>query len=67
MAPLFFNNYAFMYLTVAGLAVRLPEPNPFLWMGMAAVGGGALIAGTIGIGKLMAPAATAGHASPSAG
>jgi hypothetical protein len=57
MAPLLFNNYAFMYLTVTGLAVRLPEPNPFLWMAIAAVGGGALIAGTIGIGKLMQPRA----------
>ena len=42
-----------MYLTVTGLAVQLPNPNPFLWMGLTAVGGGLLIAGVVGIGKLM--------------
>jgi hypothetical protein len=59
MAPLFFNNYAFMYLTVTGLAVQLPQPNPYLWMAVAGVGGGLLIAGVVGIGKLMAPPAAA--------
>ena len=53
MAPMFFNNYAFMYLTVTGLAMHLPEPSPYLWMAMAGIGGGALIAGVVGIGKLM--------------
>ena len=38
MLPLVFNNYAFMYLTVTGLAVHLPEPQPFLWMAVAARG-----------------------------
>ncbi len=54
MAPMFFNNYAFMYLTVTGLAMLLPQPNPYLWMAVAGPGGGLLIAGVIGIGKLMA-------------
>jgi hypothetical protein len=59
MAPMFFNNTAFMYLTVTGIAVKLPEPNPFLWMAMAAVGGGLLIGGVVAIGKLMQPRAAA--------
>jgi hypothetical protein len=53
MVPLLFNNYAFLYFTVTGLAVQLPNPNPFLWMGIALVGGAVLIAGVVGIGKLM--------------
>ena len=57
LVPLLFNNYAFMYLTVTGVAVQAPEPNPYLWMAVAAVGGALLIAGVIGIGKLMAPPA----------
>jgi hypothetical protein len=48
-----------MYLTVTGLAVQLPQPNPYLWMAVAGVGGGLLIAGVVGIGKLMAPPAAA--------
>ena len=58
MAPMFFNNYAFMYLTVTGLAMHLPQPNPFLWMAIAGIGGGALIAGVVGIVKLMARSAS---------
>jgi hypothetical protein len=53
MAPMFFNNYAFMYLTVAGLAVSFPGADPYLWMLMTGVGGALLIAGVVGIGKLM--------------
>ena len=58
MAPMFFNNYAFMYLTVTGLAMYLPQPNPYLWMAVAGIGGGALIAGVVGIVKLMAHSAS---------
>jgi len=50
MAPMFFNNYAFMSLTVTGLAMQLPQPDPYQWMAVAGVGG---------IGKLMSPPATA--------
>ena len=58
MVPLLFNNFAFMYLTVTGIAVLLPEPNPYLWMAITGIGGALLIAGVIGIGKLMSlPAA----------
>jgi Protein of unknown function (DUF1097) len=53
MLPALFNNYAFMYLTVTGLAVQLPNPNPFLLMAVAAVGGAILIGGVIGIGRIM--------------
>lgn len=54
MVPLLFNNFAFMYLTVTGVAVQLPEPNPYLWMAITGIGGAILIAGVVGIGKLMA-------------
>ncbi|MFI5307598.1 MAG: hypothetical protein ACHQ53_09615 [Polyangiales bacterium] len=63
--PMFFNNYAFMYLTVTGIAVRLPNPNPFLWMAIAAVGGAFLIASVVGIGKLMQPRADVKQVAPS--
>lgn len=53
MVPLLFNNYAFMYLTVSGVAARAGAPNPFLWMAIEAVGGAALIGSVIGIGKMM--------------
>lgn len=54
MVPLLFNNFAFMYLTVTGVAVQLPEPNPYLWVAITGIGGAILIAGVVGIGKLMA-------------
>ena len=56
MLPQVFNNYAFMFFLVSGLAatVQTPAPNPFLWMGIEVVGGTATILGVIGIGKLMA-------------
>jgi hypothetical protein len=56
MVPMVFNNYAFMYLTVTGVAVYAPNPKPFLWMAVAAIGGALLIAGVIGIVKIMTPA-----------
>jgi hypothetical protein len=59
MLPLFFNNYAFMYLTVTGVAVQAPGANPYLWMAVAGIGGGLLIAGVVGIGKLMSHTANA--------
>jgi hypothetical protein len=53
MVPVVFNNYAFMYLTVSGLALQLPHASPYQWMAVAAVGGGLLIAGVLGIGRLV--------------
>jgi len=57
MLPLVFNNYAFMYLTVTGVAMHLPEPRPVLWMAVAGLGGGLLIAGVLGIVKFMSAGA----------
>jgi hypothetical protein len=56
IAPKVFNNYAFMYLTVSGVAAKAPDPNPLQWMAIELVGGGALLAGLVAIGKVMAAA-----------
>jgi hypothetical protein len=64
MVPMLFNNYAFMYLTVTGVAItQTPTPNPLILMATAALGGSALIAGVLGIVKLMTAQATAKAAS----
>jgi hypothetical protein len=42
-----------MYLTVTGIAAQLPDPNPYLWMAITGIGGALLIAGVVGLGKLM--------------
>jgi hypothetical protein len=55
--PLLFNNYAFMFLTVSGVAAQAGNPKPLLWMAMSAIGGALLIAGVVGIGKWMARSA----------
>jgi len=65
MLPLLFNNYAFMYLTVAGVALRTADPNPLLWMAMVGIGGAALLAGVVGITKVMAMHAGAKPAAAS--
>jgi hypothetical protein len=62
MFPIVFNNYAFMYLTVTGVAVQLPGANPLLWMAVALVGGGLLIASVVAIGKLMGASPPAARA-----
>jgi hypothetical protein len=53
MIPLLLNNYTFMVLTVAGVALATPNPNPYLWLMMGALGGAALIATTLLIAKLL--------------
>jgi hypothetical protein len=52
--PQVFNNFAFMFFVVCGIAGLLPNPNPFLWMAIEVVGGSVFIAGIVGIGKIMA-------------
>jgi len=64
MIPLLLNNYAFMYLTIAGIALQTPNPNPYLWMAMVAVGGGLLIAATLLVGKIMGLPPAPVHAQP---
>jgi len=63
MIPLVLNNYTFMFFTVAGLALAVPNPNPQLWLLMEAAGGGLLIGATIVVGRIIgAPsAAEAAH------
>jgi hypothetical protein len=53
MLPIVFNAYAFMFFTVGGLALEAPEPNPYLWMAMATVGGALLIGSVVLINKIM--------------
>ncbi len=67
LLPLFFNSYAFMYLTVGGLALAAPGPNPYLWALVAVVGGALLILGAIFIGRISpaAPVASSPSASSS--
>jgi hypothetical protein len=57
--PMFFNSYAFMFLTVGGLALATPAPNPYVWALMALVGGALLIAGAVLIGRISPPATPA--------
>lgn len=56
LLPMLFNSYAFMYLTVGGVALATPGPNPYAWALMALVGGGVLILGAIVIGRISPPA-----------
>lgn len=53
--PMVFNNYAFMFFLVSGLAaqVSVADPTPLLWMLMALIGGMTVIGGILGIGKIM--------------
>ena len=60
--PMLFNSYAFMYLTIGGVALATPEPKPLVWALTAVVGGALLILGAIFIGRISPPAAaTAAH------
>ena len=51
--PIVFNAYAFMFFTVGGLGLEAPEPNAYLWMAMAAIGGALLIGSVVLINKIM--------------
>lgn len=62
MIPLVLNNYAFLFFTVGGLALLVPNPNPYVWMMVAAVGGGLLIALSMLVGRIMG--ASVPHVAP---
>ncbi len=58
MFPIVFNNYAFMFFLVAGVAAEAAKaagvaPNPSLWISITLILGGALVGGVLGIIKLM--------------
>src|SRR5580658_4034702 len=57
--PIVFNSYAFMFLTVSGVALSEPNANPYEWMAVAALAGSLLILGVVGIGKIVGPAPSA--------
>jgi Protein of unknown function (DUF1097) len=56
--PLLLNNYTFMFVTVAAIALGAPNPNPALWLVVAVVGGGLLIGGILMIGRWMGASTT---------
>ncbi len=60
--PVVFNNYAFMFYLVSGLAAQsgATEPLPLVWMALVVIGGSAVIVGILGIGKLVAKTRSAG-------
>lgn len=53
--PMVFNNYAFMFYLVSGLAARVQggEPQPLVWMAVIVVGGLAVIASILAIQRLV--------------
>lgn len=53
--PAVFNNYAFMFFLVSGLASRLEgvTPDPLLWIGIQSIGGAVVILGIMAISKLV--------------
>lgn len=58
MLPIVFNNYAFMFFLVAGVAAEAAKaagvkPEPTLWVSIEVILGGAITAGVVGILKLM--------------
>lgn len=57
--PVVFNNYAFMFFLVSGLAARdaTYHPAPLTWMGLVVAGGAAVILGILLIARLVAKTA----------
>jgi hypothetical protein len=53
IVPIIFNNYAFMFFLVSGVAVKAPEPNVYVWMGVELIGGAIFIAAILGIVKIL--------------
>jgi hypothetical protein len=58
--PWILNNYTFMVVTVAAIALGAPNPNPLLWLVICLIGGALLIAGTLLVVNAMGASA---HAS----
>ena len=58
--PWILNNYTFMVVTVAAIALGAPNPNPLLWLVTCLAGGALLIAGTLAVVNAMGRSA---HAS----
>jgi hypothetical protein len=61
MLPIIFNNYAFMFFMISALAVKTPNPNPFVWMAIEVVGGGIFIAAIVGILRLLSGGKKSAH------
>jgi hypothetical protein len=59
LIPLVLNNYTFMFVTVAAIALGTPNPRPGLWLLVAEVGGGILIGGMLLVVKWMGGRQTA--------
>jgi len=52
--PAIFNNYAFMFYLISGLAAQAGKPAPLLWAAMEVVGGALVILGILLIRRIMA-------------
>lgn len=64
IVPVVFNNYAFMFYLVSGLAARTDAgPQPLVWLALVAVGGGAVIAAILLINRLVRLTLGAGTAA----
>jgi hypothetical protein len=61
MIPLVLNNYTFMFITVAAVALAAPSPNPVTWLLMAVIGGGMLIGATLLSLRLLGGAPAPAH------
>jgi hypothetical protein len=52
MAPMVFNDYAFAFLLIAGLASKNPDPpDPYVLMAVTLIGGSLFIAAILGMRK----------------
>ena len=50
--PIILNNYAFTFFLCTSLSSKIPDTNLYELMGVTLIGGGFLIAGVVGIGKI---------------
>lgn len=54
VVPMVFNNYAFMFYLVSGLAARADGAEPWLWLAVVSVGGALIVLAILGIARLTA-------------